>query len=154
MQYDCVISPVSFLSPQRLDLIIKHRFFRHLLEGGIGDAEAIYRLHILGRTGGREKKSHKVTLEHYVIGCHELLESFKGRGFDPEYPVLVGSNDVLMDGAHRIACSLTLGVDVRVRRLQTPGRAQEWGCYALKRHGMAVQQIDALLAECARLSCT
>jgi hypothetical protein len=153
MQDDCAISPASFLSPLRLDILIKHRFFRHLLEGGIGDAEAVYRWHILGRTGGREKKSHKVTIEHYVIGCHELLGSFRARGFDPAYPVLVGSNDVLMDGAHRIACALTLGVDVRVRRLPREGRAQEWGCYALKRHGMPVQQIDALLAECLRIQC-
>lgn len=121
------VEPAELVTPRRLDLAVKWRFLRHLKQADDRDSERVYRWHIERRTKGREPGSWKQTTDQYVTACGTLLASMMDRGFDSRSPVRVGSNGLLMGGAHRIACSLLLGERVRVLHDERPGKAAPWG---------------------------
>lgn len=125
MSVQCV-HPVSLFNRDRLDIAIKWRFFRHLIDRNDEEADRVYRLHITGRTGGREPGGWKRCVEDYISAAHELLTSMHARGFDPAHPIPIGSNGRIRNGAHRIACALALGIDVVVEHIDKPGTAEPW----------------------------
>jgi hypothetical protein len=121
------VCPRSLLSPDRLDIAIKWRFFCHLIAGGDPDAERVYRWHIAQRTNGIEKGSWKRSVDDYVAAARELLTSMQANGFDPSCPIPIGTNGRMRNGAHRLACALALGIDVAIERIDKPGTASPWG---------------------------
>jgi hypothetical protein len=146
-----LVSPRSLLSPDRLDLAVKWRFFRHLIDGEDPDSERVYRAHIMGRTGGVEPGGSKRRLDDYVDAARLLLSSMKSRGFDPAYPIPVGSNGRIRNGAHRIACALALGVDVAIERLDRLGTAAPWDDVWLRRGGLTATDIARAKSDLMRL---
>jgi hypothetical protein len=138
------------LTPDRLDLVVKWRFFAV----GDADAERVYRQHILGRTGGVERGSWKASVDDYVTAAIELAASMQAHGFDPYHPVVIGSNGRLMEGAHRLACSLALGLaSVPVRRREDkPGRSAPWGADWFRRHGMVEADIRRIQSDLESLT--
>lgn len=148
---DSWVAPKQLFVKDRLDLVVKWRFFRHLVEGGDVDAERVYRWHIQQRTGGIEPGSTKRTVEDYVDACRALLASMSVHGFDPLHPVRVGCDGRLKGGAHRTACARYLGIDIAVQRLPTPSRAAPWGHAWFACHGMAAAAVAGLERERERL---
>jgi hypothetical protein len=129
------------LTPLRLDLPIKWRFFRCLAGRYDEDAEAVYRAHILGRSGGVEKGSWKRNVDDYVWACWTLLPSMQANGFDAAHPVIVGPNGRIRNGAHRIACAIATGDMVAVRRSTEPGRSRPWDAEWMRRTGLPATDI-------------
>jgi hypothetical protein len=134
--------PHRLLTPQRLDLAIKWRFFRHLIDGDDAGALAAYRTHIDGRTGGIEPGSWKQTVDDYATACRDLLRSMQANGFDAESPIVVGANGGLRNGAHRAACAVALGIPAAVRHSDKPSRARPWDADWLRSHGTASADIS------------
>jgi hypothetical protein len=135
------IDPLSLFTPARLDLVVKWRFFRHLRDGGDPDAEHVYRWHIAERTGGREPGSWKTSVDDYVTAARNLLDALQRHGFDADYPVRLGADGRLKDGAHRTACAHALGLRIAVRRSPAPSRAQPWGRDWFLRHGLSAADL-------------
>jgi hypothetical protein len=148
-----VHDPRVLLSPDRLDFAIKHRFFRHLAECGDPDSERVYRWHIEKRTGGREIGSWKTSLQDYVKACGDLLDSMRVRGFDPAYPIRIGNNGRMMEGAHRTSCALYLDIPVSMVVVDREGRSCPWGQEALIEYGIDRVDLLRVLDDFARLSC-
>ncbi len=128
--------------PRRLDIAIKARFFKHLLDGGDPGAETVYRRHILGRTGGVEPGSKKRSVEAYVSASEYLFESMLEHGFNAECPIAVCKTPRLRNGAHRIACSLVLGLGICRVVSEKPGRSPPWGRNELLSCGMGAGAVD------------
>src|SRR5688572_13223087 len=102
-----ILDPRKLLTPLRLDIVVKHRFFKALMGQGDADAERVYRWHIEKRTGGVEPRSTKTSVDDYVLGCRVLLDSLLERGFDEAHAVRFGQRRLLVNGgAHRVAASL------------------------------------------------
>ena len=131
------------LTTERLDLAVKWRFFKHLLEGGDADSERTYRWHIEKRTNGREPRSWKKSIDDYVSVCKSMLESMLKDGFNPVYPLEYGHNGRLRDGAHRLACSLLLNLDVYLFTVPRDGTAT-WGEKWFVRHGMKSDDLQRI----------
>lgn len=142
---DGPVDPLDLFDESRLDLVVKHRFFRHLMEGGDPDSERLYRWHIDKRTGGIEPGSWKACLDDYVKGCVDLLASMRARGFDPQHPIRFGDNGALMAGAHRIACAHALRIPVSVKRVDRPGKSARWDRDAFVMQGVAVPDLQRIL---------
>lgn len=143
-------APRTLLSPQRLDLVVKHDLFRTLIDGGGAPAEDRYRRHILCRTGGFE--GSKRSVDDYLDAAAALLESLQQRGFQPSVPVPLGAlNGLPLDGAHRIAASLALGIDIEVADL--PGVAGgAWDLEWFRQHGFGREDLEHLLRRYAVLA--
>jgi hypothetical protein len=138
-----LIAPQKLLSEERLDIAVKWMFFRHLLKGDDPDSERIYRWHIYERTGGQEPRGWKETVEDYVMVCKSLLKDMLKVGFNSEFPLEYGQNGKLRDGAHRLACSLLLGLDIY--RVIVPAHGNmTWGENWFVRHGVAPEDLERI----------
>jgi len=128
-----LVSPLSLFSPDRLDLVVKLRFFESLLTGENRTAvEDLYRRTILARTGGVEPPDHmgrpseKKTIDHYVEDCVTLLETMQRCGFDSAHPIPVGNTTQLLNGSHRVACAAALGLKVTLLRFDSDWDEGTW----------------------------
>jgi hypothetical protein len=139
------VDPHVFVTPVRLDLAVKVRFFRHLLNHNDPDAERVYRQHIEQRTGGVEKRSWKKSVDDYVNGAEGLLLDM-WTGFNPKHPVELGSNLNLMGGAHRIACAIAKGFKVHREIRDKAGNARAWDIMFLHEKGMRPSDIRCIQA--------
>lgn len=135
------VCPRFLVTPDRYDLPIKWRFFRHLMGCNDPDSERVYRWHIKTRTGGREPGSWKQSLNDYVVASRSLFQSMQSNGFDPEYPIKIGSDGKQRGGAHRTASAIVLGIDVFVKRVDAVKRVGPWGRAELVRYGISAADL-------------
>jgi hypothetical protein len=142
---DDPIDPHHFVTPARLDIVVKLMFFEDI------EHAWIYRRHIEGRTGGREKRSWKSSVQDYIKAADDLMRSMCANGFDPSEPVELGSNLNLRGGAHRIACALALDVPVHVRIADKPGNAALWDDAYMRSAGMTDCELAPVMVRFERL---
>jgi len=127
------MDPRAILSPRRLDVVVKYLFFLALIENrDVAIYEKLYRKHIELRTGGAEKRdasngrlSEKRSVDDYVAACHALLHSMRTNGFQDKHAIPLGVDGSLLNGAHRLACALALGLRIAVERMPMSGPG--WG---------------------------
>lgn len=136
----------TLLTPERLDIAVKWRFLRHLIEGGDPDSERVYRWHIEKRTGGVEPRSWKRSVDEYVTAALMLATGMRVDGFDPDYPLEYGANGRLRDGAHRLSCALLLGVPALVRRVDRDGTAT-WSEDWFRRNGIGPHDLARIKSD-------
>lgn len=142
---DDSVDPYFLVTPARLDIVVKLMFFEGAQNTGI------YRRHIEDRTGGREKRSWKTSVQDYITAAGDLMRSMRANGFDPSEPVELGSNLNLRGGAHRIACALALDTTIRVRIADKPGNAALWDEAYMRRAGMTDRDLSPILTRFERL---
>lgn len=65
----------------------------------------LYINHIQTFNGGWEYPGTKVNVDQFVDDFNTLIESFKSKGFVPEYKISLGCNNVIHNGAHRLSLS-------------------------------------------------
>lgn len=53
----------------------------------------------------------KRTLPDYVIAAEKLAHDMSRNGFRAEHPIRIDPNGELLDGSHRVACALALGLE-------------------------------------------
>jgi hypothetical protein len=126
------------LTDARLDIAVKYRLFTDADDAAL----RVYKLHILGRTGGVEPGGDKHTIDEYVAAAWNLQASISSRGFDAALPIRICSYGKLRGGAHRLACGLALGILpwrrlVRGRSMQRP-----WGAAQLAQAGIRSDDIE------------
>lgn len=136
----------KLLSPRRLDLIIKWRFFRHLMTGDDGDAERLYRWHVKKRTTINRPPGMRLS------AAKKLYESILKNGFNPSFSVPVDQNGELLDGGHRTACCLALGEKVHVVTREGQAWAPPWGIEWFEKKGMAEDDLARLRSDFDSLS--
>jgi len=126
---------------------VKWRFFRHLLHGGDSDAGRIYRWHIETRKGANASlglgMDSKSGADAYVSDCHRLLVSIRANGFLASHAIPIDPDGELLGGAHRVACSLALGLEeipVRdeMRRVWAPAWDEAW----FRSNGMGADDLE------------
>ena len=141
----------ALIAQRRLDLAIKLRFFRHLHQGGDPDSERLYRWHILTRTGGRERRSWKASLDDYVEASGALVANMGRSGFDINQPVTICRMGRLKDGAHRIAAALLFSAPIYWMQDNVIGRARAWDEIYLKQKGIDPCDLSRIVSDYARL---
>ena len=52
----------------------------------------------------------KSRLEHYIFSAKALHKAMVHEGFDSYFPIPIDPNGELLDGSHRVACALALGI--------------------------------------------
>lgn len=135
-----------------MDLAIKYRFFKNVLSGGSDeDAERVYRWHIGERSGKRmlagvPTDAWKLSLDDYVGSARNLLCNMEYRGFIPEFAVPVDPAGELLQGSHRVACAIALGIkEIPIRRETRYAWAPAWGFEWFMAHGLNLKDLDRAL---------
>lgn len=146
--------PRLLLSPRRLDVVVKQRYFRHLLFGKDSDAEKLYRGMIAARNGprimqGLTTDGWKSCLDDWIDASKALLASMQENGFIEQHAIPVDKNGELLNGTHRLACALAMGfTSIPFWRLpDKEAWAPPWGVEWFKDHGMPENEIQKLLSD-------
>lgn len=140
-----LIAPHKLITCERLDIVVKWRYFRHLKRRNDPDSERVYRWHIKQRTRGREPRSWKNNIEDYITVCKGLIKDMIKSGYNPDFPLQYGRNGKLICGAHRLACSLALDIEPVCVILATEGNTT-WDRDWFLDHGVGkkdLRQIEA-----------
>lgn len=147
-----LLPPKSLVTARRLDIAVKWRFFRHLVGGNDRDSERVYRWHIDQRSGNRIRAGvatdrWKRSLDDYVEAACRLVGSM-AFGFDPAFPIPVDPDGEILDGSHRLACALALGLGaVPVERSDRHVWAPHWGYDWFVERGMPADDLERTLAD-------
>lgn len=113
--------PQSLLSIDRLDVFLKKLYFDVVGGGRTRDAGfivSLYRKHILHRTGGVEPPDLSRAEHHVRKSCIEdyerealvLYHSVSENGFRTDRTIALSDELLLVNGAHRLAVALSLGL--------------------------------------------
>jgi hypothetical protein len=141
----------KLVTPRRWDIAVKWRFFREIIRDcGDQSAEALYRWHIWIRSGGRMASGvttdvWKRSLDDYVTSARRLLDSMASQGFLVDEAVPIDPNGEFLNGSHRVACALALGISsISVERHQRHVWAPPWGEEWFRSAGMASADLERL----------
>ncbi|RTZ47584.1 FkbM family methyltransferase [Candidimonas sp. SYP-B2681] len=150
------VSPQALCSASRLDIPVKVLFARNYLGcSSLAETDAVemYRQHILRRTNGCEPHAFgKASVGDYEQAFVVLIESIKEYGFLRHFAIPVDCNGKILNGAHRLAAALALGLKtVPVITLPAPWEGLEWGLGWFLHSDFEPNEINALLLEWCEL---
>lgn len=78
-------------------------------------------------------------MDCYLPKARKLFDSMRSEGFSPAHPIPVNRAGMLLEGAHRTACSAALGIKAHIVEIDTDHQWPDWGAAWFKGHGMAVE---------------
>jgi hypothetical protein len=139
---------------------VKVRLFRHLLEGGDAHSVELYRWTISKRSGARMAANvptdrWKMTLDDYLASAGALAASMALRGFLPEEAIPIDPDGELLNGSHRTACALALGIEsVPVERRADRVWAPAWGLDWFVANGISEDDLNQLKQDWNALCCS
>ena len=110
------VEPISLLNPNRLDIVAKYVYLE-LKDKCPEYARSLYLDHIRAMTKGAffEPFSDKTTKEKFLTSFESVYEDIKANGYrDENGPIPADKNMCILDGAHRVAACLKLGIKVPV----------------------------------------
>jgi hypothetical protein len=129
------------------------RLFRHLLSGGNPEAVDLYCWHIDERSGHRMREGiptdvNKISVLDYQHAAIRLFDSMRYEGFDQAHPIPTDPTGELLNGSHRLACALALGIEaVPVECHERAVWAPAWDAAWFREHGMDDATISDLERE-------
>ncbi|KIQ23896.1 hypothetical protein RT95_19640 [Xanthomonas campestris] len=144
------VAPAKLWTPDRLDIAVKLRFAQHYMgqvPDDMIDATALYRQHIQQRTAGQEPDAlGKTCVADYELAFAMLIEQLREQGFQGHCAIPIDAHGRLLNGAHRLAAALALGLEtVAVIHMPAPWTAVDWGMAWLLHHGFSAEHINAVL---------
>lgn len=112
---ECKVNPLELLCPNRLDIAAKMEYLE-TKEKMPRIARNEYIEHIRAMTKGAfvESYSNKKDPNTFLDEFDKLFVNIKENGFDDKFAVPVDKNMQILDGAHRVAISIVLGMQVPV----------------------------------------
>jgi FkbM family methyltransferase len=140
------------LAPERLDVMAKYIYASQWRAGGRAAwGHRVYAEHLRVWNAFEEgDASGKRSLEDFREPFERLLQSFAERGFDERCGLIpVGSNDVIIDGSHRLAAALAFDSPVKAVCFDT--RPAEYGHEFFMGRGLDADVLDDMALQYCRL---
>ena len=70
----------------------------------------LYHQHIITFNNCLEKNSYKNKIEHFLEEFDNLIINMNKNGYNSNYPIPIGSNNIILNGAHRLITSKVLNI--------------------------------------------
>lgn len=147
------VPALSLLSPNRFDVIAKYIYAKWRLRNPLADwPRRLYLDHIEVFNGFVEPDgSGKHGQAGFLDAFNALIDSIAMDGFDERRSRLpVSATGELVNGAHRLAASLALGIEVAVATPQG-ATAYVYDYHWFQRRGLTLHWADAIASEACRL---
>lgn len=95
---------MDFITPNRFDLIAKYLYikYKHL---DLLFYKELYVQHIEVFNKCWEYPGTKVNVNDFIKSFDNLIESIKNNGYDNNYAISIGNNNVIINGSHRLMIS-------------------------------------------------
>jgi hypothetical protein len=143
--YEC--SPAELLCSRRLDLAIKYEYVKFKARGLKSEfATAAYLEHIRAFNGFVEADSSgKISGSSFLSSFDFIIRNLQAHGYSEESLVPISADGVILDGAHRVAACLYLGLNVRVIKTQVI-QGPSFDAAFFHARGMRDTYVDAAVA--------
>lgn len=144
----------SLLCPERLDIAAKYLYL-NLKDTCPQYAESLYLEHIRVMTKGSfvEPYSEKQNASSFISVFDALYEQMKKTGYEDKIsPIPVDRNYRIMDGAHRVAICLRLGIRVPIVKLPIEATSDIYNQEFFEKFGMEPDYLDEIVRCYIRLS--
>lgn len=95
---------MDFITPNRFDLMAKYLYvkYKHL---DLLFYKELYLKHIEVFNKCWEHPGTKVNVDDFIKSFDNLIESIKNNGYNSNYPIEIGNNNVIINGSHRLMIS-------------------------------------------------
>lgn len=115
------IDASSLVTPCRLDVLMKEYYVYSKLNGmNMEFATEMFKKQVHSITCFSDKENgqdYKNNQNSFVSEFDKIIDSIKTNGFDDEISLIpISADNVVLDGAHRLACALYLNIKVNVIR--------------------------------------
>jgi len=119
----------KYVSPERFDLMAKYlyikskdksyntNFFKELYHEHIKTFNNCYEL----PDPTMNESVKKETIEDFFICFDKLIENIKNNGFNEKYPIPMGNNNVIINGAHRLMISYYYNIEPTIKNINMIG---------------------------------
>jgi hypothetical protein len=106
-------NPINLLSQYRFDIVVKYYYVKSYLENeNIEEATKIYLSHIKAFNNFHEPDGKKNSASDFIIKFNLLVENIKKNNVLNKTIIPISMTGIPIDGAHRIAISLYLGLEI------------------------------------------
>jgi len=133
----------------RLDIAVKLLYALNFLGQAQDDAlcvRSLYREHIQQRTSGREPGSHsKLSVEDYERSFQQLIRQMQTQGFHAHAAIPVSATGRILNGAHRLAAALALGIQNVPTFVVEHETVYDWDMRWFLQHGFQPPALNAML---------
>lgn len=147
---DCVETvPLDLVSPRRADLMAKYIYARHRdWKSSCRFGHEIYHRHLLVWNAFWEHDPPKRCFEDFRDAFDRLLDSIRQEGFNASFPVPLGLNGAICNGAHRTTACLLYGKNLVVEKI--PYECS-YGFDYFKSRGLESHYLDAMALQYCEL---
>lgn len=139
-------NPLDLLTSNRLDILARYEFISRFLCGQCVDYGKHVYLSVISAwhslSGGFDPG--KFSMDDYVQSFAEMAMSMREDGFDSERSLIPIVDGTIVDGAHRVAAALALGID-SLPCIAVRGKKQDQCEATLKRVGVDSALVDSLI---------
>ena len=115
--------PKKLVSAHRLDVFARTDFVRSRISG-LGEtwSRDLYKnfLHVNGVDGSEKENNIKSTMSEYIRSFEKLIDSMHTEGFDDSLGCIPLSDYGIVNGAHRLAVAIELGIPVTTETTDVP----------------------------------
>lgn len=143
------VSPLTLVVPQRADITAKYIYAKHRSWGvKCQFGEQLYYRHLQLWNGFWEFDPPKRSFEDYLNAFNSLLDSVKSNGFNPSYPIPMGSGGVICNGAHRLTACLLYNKQISIE--PCPWTC-DYGFDFFRNCGLETKYLDAMALQYCEL---
>lgn len=119
----------DLLVPERYDLVYKLFYIdSYVRKLNMAYPRLVYEKHINSITAFTNKENgqaDKNDIDSFINTFDDLIDSFQCRGFDDNISLIpITKDNILLDGAHRVACAIYFDIPIKVVRVLHVGRNQ------------------------------
>lgn len=117
------------LSACRFDLMAKYLYIKFKEKNINSDFfKELYHKHLITFNNCFEfpdkslpNQKEKKNIDDFINSFDELIDSIKTNGFNENYPITIGTNNIIVNGAHRLAISYFYNINPKLKLLNEPG---------------------------------
>lgn len=142
-----LINPLELICSERLDIVAKLLYLEKK-EKDLECAEDFYLEHIrvMTKCSFVEAGSEKQGKSAFVEAFGNLLNAMRENGYcDSSLPIPVDMNNKILDGAHRVAAAIYLGISVPIVRLPVIGEYDIYDYKYFQSYDMNLEYLDEVL---------
>jgi hypothetical protein len=148
------IDAKELLVPERIDLIAKLKYIEYREKGySLDYIKELYKAHIEAFSNGSYTEpgnDSKNSINKYFDTFNNLIDNIKQSGLDEKISVIpVGKNNVILDGAHRVAIAAYFNLKLPIIRFEN--LYANYGVEFFKKRLLSEKYIDYLVTEYCKL---
>tara|TARA_B110001450_G_scaffold248438_1_gene264642 strand:+ start:624 stop:2366 length:1743 start_codon:yes stop_codon:yes gene_type:complete len=131
------INNTKYIVPERFDLMAKYLYIKSKDKSyDTNFFKELYHKHIITFNNCHElpdptikNNIEKVNIKDFLDSFDKLIKNIKNNGFNEKYPIPVGNNNVIINGAHRLMISYYYNKIPLFKKLNIPGDTYDFNFF-------------------------